>query len=296
MPNVVTNLFLLLALLALGVSLTCSVRYIRRREETRTGVAFVANLTGLGLLLADFIYTSVQRGALALSALGDSILFFAIALLVVSNIAVLVARSHVVSLFVTPLAMLLAVMGLFFERWFPTGEAQRAVINGFVVLHVILFTLSFALFGVAAAFGAMFLALEGSLKSKSFSPVFFKLPGLARLDVFAGRSALGGLALLTLGIALSVSSLVQSRGHVVTGGDSTILAIYVLWIYYAIYAVCRTAFGWIGRRSSLMTIFGLVLVLIFFLIPGLFPGGRLHAPATTSLSKVATAPHGGGER
>lgn len=288
MQNVVTNSLLILALFALGVSLAYAVRYVRRREETRTGVAMAANLVGLALLLVDFVYVSFQRGAVALTALGDSIVFFAIVLLAVNNVAVRASRSHIVSLLVTPLAMLLVVMGLFFERWFPTGEAQLALGQGFLTLHIMLFLVSYALFVVAAAFGAMFLALDGSLKAKTFSPVFFKLPGLARLDVFASRSALAGLALLTLSIALALGNLVRSGGGPrIVISDFTVVTTYAIWFYYAAFAVSRMRFGLVGRRSCLMAVGGLVLVLLVYVGGKVVPTGTLHGPGAPTVSSVA---------
>lgn len=295
MPSLVPDLLLILTLAALGVSLAYSIRFVKTREEMRTGVAWAANLAGLCFLLVEFLFVSFRRGQPALTVLGDSIAFFALVLLAVNNIAGRIARSHLISLFLTPVAMLVTAMALFYERLFPTGEAQRALGQGFLVLHVILFMTSYALFALAAAFGAMFLALDGSLKAKSFSPVFFKLPGLARLDSFAGRSALAGLALLTLAIAISMGKAFYTTPGSATGsavGDFTVLTVCIIWLYYAAYALFRTRFGLVGRRSCVMTLGGLVLVLAH--VGGqVMASGPLHGGGAASSSARAEMPAAG---
>jgi ABC-type uncharacterized transport system permease subunit len=262
----------------LAASFAFSLHYARNRQEKRAVPSFILNLLALTLLVGEFLGVSISRGQVALISMGDSMVFFAAVLVGVSSGAARIAGSQVMPLVVSPLAILLCLASLVADEWLSTTAAQQTIGGTFLVIHVLLFVLSYALFALGAAFGAMFLLV---LKSKNYTPLFFKLPGLTRLETYSVRMAMLGLMLLTFAIALAFTSLhrlgsdtIPANGTIIN--DATIVAAIVLWVYYAVFALLRLALGWTGRRACFLSAIGLSLVLITYFFGKVAPNRGLH--------------------
>lgn len=270
-------IFTIVSMVLLAVSVAFSIRYATRREELRTGNAFLFNLLGFGALLGAFATISVRQGGLALNTLSDSVVVFALILLAVSNIAARLASSHAISILITPLVIGLELISLFFDRWFSTLESRRALNSTFLNFHILLFLLSYAFFAIGACFALLFLIMDRILKSKDYRPIFFKLPGLSKLDNYSSRSAMIGLGLLTLAIGLSFLTLLRQGATVAQlFTDFTILSTVALWLYYGLFLILRLSWGWVGRRACYYSLFGIAFVLAFYFAGKAAPSSSLH--------------------
>jgi ABC-type uncharacterized transport system permease subunit len=282
------------SLACLAAGLVLSLRSMRREDQTGSRAAYRLHAAGLAFLVIQFVLQSVVDRQLPLSTLRDSFLVFALVLLVTSNVAAQLRSSDLVPVIIAPLVILLEAASLFANYLLQTEQARRMVSETFLATHVVLFMLSYACFVVAAAFGIMFLILDHTLKAKTYQPVFFRLPALTRLDSYASRSMLTGLLLLTVAIGLSFTSLHRLRSagmRLPTSraamGDLTILTPVVLWLYYAVYMLLRVRLGWIGKRTGYVSICGIVLLLVFYVLAKAYPPGILHGLGESIRGAVA---------
>lgn len=266
-----------------------SLRAVRRRDESGQRAGQLLNLVGLLLLLACFGCMWLCQGRVPLGSLANSVVLFALVLLACNNVAAAVASSQFVSLVITPVVIVLQLMSLFFDAWFPTAEARLMLSSTFVALHAVLFMLSYSSFFFAAGFALLYLLLDNKLKTKRYPPFFFKLPGLAKLDLFAGRAALLGLLLLTLAMMLAFINLGRLSATTSVASparDYTIWGAVGLWVYYVVYMVLRMRLGWVGKRACYFVIVGAVLLLVLYVAAKLLPGGGLHGFALSLSAKV----------
>lgn len=281
--ELVSNGLIVMSVMTLGVSLVFLVRYTFLPGERRTATTRLFGAISLALLVLRFALESYHQGTLAFNTMRDSILFFATVLLAADMLAAGLASSQVLSLLITPAVLALTAVSLFCERWLPAADARRAVSNAFFFTHMLLFTLSYALFFVGAAFAGLFLMLDNILKSRELSPLFFKLPGLTKLDRYCIRSLVLGVVFLTVGIGLGFSSLLRLKSGMApvaparaSVDDFTILTTVLLWLYYVVFIWLRSRFGWVGRRSCYIALCGVLLLLLFYFAGKIMPAGRLH--------------------
>lgn len=235
------------------------------------GRAYYLNIAGLLLTAIAVVLMGVREHGIPLGTMSGSILVFALVMLIVSNGIAWFTRSLLILCILTPPVVLLEIVSLFSGQWFTSPDARAMLGNAFTSVHVALFMFSYAFFFTAAAFSVLFLLLDRHLKTKDYPPVFFKMPGLLKLDKWSFRSVAIGLALLTAAIGLAFGILrhfdAASRPAVARGlvADYTIMSTMLLWVYYAVYLLARTRLGLNGRRASYLTIAGVVLVSVFYL-------------------------------
>lgn len=272
----------LVALSAIGfaVAFILYVAFLRRREERPSRPADLLNAAAAILLALNFLASSLAQSRAALATIPDSILFFALVLTCVSYIASRLTKNLVIRVMMLPLIVALEACALFFNSWFPTRESQQLVSSTFLLFHVSLFLVSYALFLLSAAFGLMFLLLDRILKSHDFPPLFFKLPGLTKLDALGYRSAFAGFLLLTAAMGIAFTTLAQPSAALdeaaTISRDFTILSTLVLWAYYVGYLVLRHRLGWVGKRASYATVCGVLLVVVFYFAGKFVSGDGLH--------------------
>lgn len=126
----------------------------------------------------------------------------------------------------------------------------------FLALHVGLVLAAFAGFTLAAALAGLYLWQERRLKRRERAILRVRAPALASLDVLVGRTIAVALPILTLGIAVGIGRLVDSGGRV----DAAVAVTLVTWAVYGAFIILRYGAGWRGRRSALLALVALTLV------------------------------------
>ena len=171
--------------------------------------------------------------------------------------------------------------------------------GGFLAVHLLLFLMSYALFLLAGAFGVLFLALDRVLRAKSYNPLFFSLPGLARLERLSYRSVLAGLVVLTFAMGLALVSFHRVMAGLAPGApvarpglDFTMATTLVLWVYYALLPLLRYRLGWSGKRSCVLAIGGALLLLALYSTGKIVEGSRLHGFGNGRAGIVSTDKEG----
>jgi ABC-type uncharacterized transport system permease subunit len=160
-------------------------------------------------------------------------------------------RYRLLGLAVMPLAVgLFAVAG----AGGGAGEGASTGSTAFLALHVGLILAGLAGFTLAAALSALFLWQERRLKHGAEGLLRLGAPSLVTLDALAGRTAAIGLALFSVGLAAGFARLDR------TSFDAAMALAVATWLLYALFVLVRYGAGWSGRRSSVLVIFGYLLV------------------------------------
>lgn len=160
----------------------------------------------------------------------------------------------------------------------PAGPSTKIPEQGGVAikLHVVAIVLSFSAFGFAAVLSAMYLFLEGQLKTKRFDS-WLDLPALDRLERIGGRFLVTAFALLLVSVGLGAGV------HALNGtlGPSWFLSPAILGCFVILAASGTVVFLrmralLLGRRQAQATLAVFALVLGTLAAP-LVTGGD-HAP------------------
>ncbi len=125
-------------------------------------------------------------------------------------------------------------------------------------LHTGMTILGYSAFAVSAVYGFLFLLLYHELKSSRFGLIYRRLPALDVLAKMNIRSAVLGLASLSVGM---VSGIVwASRLHPGFLSDPMFLMTVLVWLVYAGGILAHYSLGWRGKPTIYLTICGFVLM------------------------------------
>jgi ABC-type uncharacterized transport system permease subunit len=142
-------------------------------------------------------------------------------------------------------------------------------------LHATLSFLAYGAFGLSCVGGLMYLTQEQDLKLHKFSAVFSLLPPIQRLELLVDRLLVGGLILLTAGIAVGFLWLKQTKG-VYYEPDSKIHWSLFVWLLYLGLLILHWKFAQRGRRFAWAAVVGFVFIVLTFWGSNLF--SPLHYP------------------
>jgi len=163
--------------------------------------------------------------------------------------------------------MPIALMLLIAARLSPVGT-EAFELSALGRVHIVLATVGVGVFALASALAGIYLLEERSLKTKDFDAIAFKTKGapLESLDRLMHRLVWVGFPLFTIAMVLGV--MWTARRGDGWGRPEHVIAI-VTWLVFGILLVTRTAYGWRGRRSARLTLFGFaaaLLVLAIYLV------------------------------
>jgi ABC-type uncharacterized transport system permease subunit len=162
-------------------------------------------------------------------------------------------RFRLLGLVVMPVAATLLVLA-----WIAGGAGVDLVNDSGALLgaHVALMLAAFAGLTVAAGMAAMYLWEERRLKRRDARLLRLRVPALETLDRLEARITLASLALLSIGILAGLPRI--DRG----GFDSAMAITAGIWALYATVLVLRREAGLHGRKSAVLQLLGLALVVV----------------------------------
>ena len=172
--------------------------------------------------------------------------------------------------FAAPLLFAMGVFALFTPKEVSHGAPQTS--DGWLSLHVALFALAYAAFGLSSLAGLMYLSQERDLKTHKLRAIFSLVPPIQRLETVTSRLLFAGFGMLT--VALVVSALfVQRQQGLIAAGDFKVLWSLFVWGLYLALIVMRWRVWRGGRRFALGSIGAFAFVLLTFW------GSSLMSPA-----------------
>lgn len=135
-----------------------------------------------------------------------------------------------------------------------------------IVWHVGVTLLGYGFFIGSFVAGALYLLQDRNLRRKQFGPLYYRLPSLEALDIWAGRLVYIGFPLLTLGVGAGLAF-----AHVTWSTfwqlDAKVIFTVFVWMVYGGYLLMRKVWGWGGRRAAWWVVAaGLALLFNYFVI------------------------------
>jgi len=161
---------------------------------------------------------------------------------------------------VMPVALVLLLLA----RLTPAGHSADDL-STLGRVHITLATVGVAVFALASALSAIYLAEDRALKKKRFDAAAFKTGGapLEALDRLAHRLVWIGFPIFT--VSLVLGAVWTSRLGLGLDRLEYPLAA-VTWLAYATLLVARQIYGWRGRRAATLTLEGFASALAVLLI------------------------------
>lgn len=177
-------------------------------------------------------------------------------------------RQEAALLFAAPLGLMLFAMSApYLSALVQVPPSLKAP---FYALHIGALFLSLGLLALAFAAGALFLFLEGRIKSKQSMKGFWQdMPALSMLDKINAFTTLTAFPLYTLGIVAGLIWAKPVFGAMVTGDPKEVISI-VVWLLFAVLFHNRLANGWKGRKPARLAVFIFLLCLFSIIVVNTF--------------------------
>ena len=256
--------FFLLAVIFYGLSTIYSVFLWRRgfRKDDRVNY--------LLLLAAFLLHTTamVKRGfsfnRCPVNNLYEALIFVAWTIIAAYLVIGLYRRLRFLGAFAAPILLGIGVFALMPALDAPHGP-KPDFHTDWGSIHGALILLSCGAFGLSCVAGAMFLMQEHDLKFRKQRAVFSLLPPIQRLERVMSGLLVGGVALLTAGLAISPLLVEEKeRQGVKVHSDPILLYSVFIWAVYVTLLVLRWRFGQSGRRFAWGVVGSFAFLLLTF--------------------------------
>ena len=253
--------YFLLAVVLYGLSALYAIFLFRRGFREHNRITYC-------LLLAAFAFHSIamfERGfrlnRCPVHNLYEATVFVMWSMVAVYLLVGLWSRLRFLGAFASPLLFAIGIFALMPGLDEPSSKPEFA--GGWLSLHVALFVLAYAAFGLSSVAGLMYLTQERDLKTHKLRAVFSLMPPIQRLDLVAGRLLLGGFILLTTALVVSAFG-VKRMSALNFVNDPKILWSLFVWALYLALVIMRWRFSQGGRRFAWGSIAGFIFVLLTF--------------------------------
>jgi cytochrome c-type biogenesis protein CcsB len=258
-----------------AAAITTVERPASRWDAARLGRSAVAlTVLGFGLHFAAV----VTRGLAAQRVpWGNMYEFSSVAALLVTGVfLVLLSRQDVryAGLFV--LAPVVLTLGLAVTVLYTDAAALVPALQSYwLIIHVSVMVLSFAIFTVGAVLAALYLLRSRDERRGSLGPLSRRLPDAAALDGVTYRVHAFAFPLFTFAVIAGAIWAESAWGRY-WGWDPKETWSFITWVVYAAYLHARSTGGWRGRRAAVIALVGYVAFLFnYFGVNILFSG--LHS-------------------
>jgi cytochrome c-type biogenesis protein CcsB len=139
-------------------------------------------------------------------------------------------------------------------------ETLAALSSPWLPVHVLVAVLGYAALFLAFFASVAYLLQERSVKRKRLGPLHVRLPALETLDHVNHRCVIVGLPLLTLGIVTG-ALLAKAKLGDYWPWEWRQVWLVATWITFAGVLLARVTAGWRGKRTAILTIVGVAVML-----------------------------------
>lgn len=217
-------------------------------------------LAGTGVLAhtAALVVLGLELRRCPLSTLPEVLSALAWAAAIISLAASWRLRLEVLHVVILPLILVvLFISGLLPEPLVPVSAALAPSVLRF---HLMVIVLAVAALFVTFAASLVYLVIDRALKARRTARFVLRLPSLERCDGIGRMSLLWAFPLLTLGIVTGAVVSASLNGSPWTWQPRETLAI-LAWAILGVVVLARLVWGWRGRNSALLTLFGVAVLL-----------------------------------
>lgn len=258
------------------ISSLCYIFYLPSKKEILGKIASVLTLIGLSLhTIAIGIRWKesyeMGHGRIPLTNLFESMVVLAWFIVVVYVVTEFVFKQKVFGAFVLPFALIaLAYTSFLSDEIEPLVPALQSYwLHG----HVATCMLGYAAFAVACGVSIVYLIKDsGKAQDKGFLTM---LPDIKVLDDINYKIVAIGFPFLTIGI-ISGAYWAHYAWGTYWSWDPKETWSLITWFIYAAFLHSRLTYGWMGRRSAMLSVVGFLSVLFCYLGVNLLLSG-LHS-------------------
>ena len=250
----------LLAVLLYGVSTVYSVFLWRKGFRKDERVSYLLVLAGFILHTTAMMRRGFDINHCPINNLYEATTFVSWTTVLVYLVIGVSARVRFLGAFVSPLLFALGVFALMPEL--DQHGPRPQFTGGWLSLHVALFAIAYAAFGLAAVASIMFLTQVNELKVHKLRAVFSLMPPVQRLDQAMGRLLMAGFVLMT--IALGFTALWSEKIGNITPTDPKIIWSWFVWFLYLWLVITRWKFPQSGRHLAWANIAAFLFLLLTF--------------------------------
>jgi ABC-type uncharacterized transport system permease subunit len=254
--------FFLLAVALYGLSTVYSVFLWRMGFRRDDRVNYLLLFAAFALHTVAMFQRGFSIAHCPVNNLYEATAFIAWTIVAVYLVIGLLPRLRFLGAFTSPVLFAIGVFALMPALDPPRG-LQPQLSGAATSLHAALILLAYGAFGLGATAAGMFLTEQNDLKLHKLRVVFSLLPPIQRLERVMNGLLLGGMVLLTAGLAISPILLKEKYG-VYFKRDPLIDYSIVTWLFYLGLLIARRRFGLGGRRFAWGTIAGFVFILLTF--------------------------------
>jgi len=262
----VDRLYLILTVVAYGLSLSSYLRYLITGKDVAGRVGTI--LLAVGLCAHYFALLERSRGLHTVpyhDLYGSLSLFGWLLALTYLGLEVF-HRQRSVGAFVVPVV----IAFFLFSHLAPAGRIVETPAKGIAfAFHVTLSILAYAAFGLSFVLSIIFLAEQRLLRTRHMGAVIWRLPPLELLERMSQSSVIVGLVTIVIGTALGFLWVDRLQGTVLYYDPKYLATILVLVLYAAYLFLARSA-AWRGARASKLCVFNFLLVIFSFTAVNLF--------------------------
>jgi ABC-type uncharacterized transport system permease subunit len=256
--------FFLLAVIIYGLSMVYSVFLWRKGFRRDNYVNYFLLLLALLLHTTAMIKRGFSFNRCPVNNLYEALTFVAWTIAAAYLVVGLYPRLRFLGAFAAPVLFGIGVFALMPPLDTPHG-GKPDFHTDWGSIHGALILLSCGAFGLSSVAGAMFLMQEHDLKFHKARAMFALLPPIQRLERVMSGLLIGGIALLTAGLAFSPMLIKQKQTQGVNySGDPILFYSVLIWIVYVALLVLRWRFGQSGRRFAWGVVGSFAFLLLTF--------------------------------
>ena len=227
----------------------------------------VAAYSSIPLHLGYLIMVGIRNKTIPLASFYQAMSVVSLFIALTYVIIRVSVHSKSVGFFVFPFVFTFHVIATFGPRIIYLGESF--ISSPLFWFHTLATLLGYAAFGFAMILSVMYLPLFREIKQNRPSRMYDRLPPLELLDRLNTMALVAGFVFLTVGMILG-GALAVSVWKRIPFTDAKILASLVLWAVYLFGLLMLAVRKWRGRKLSLLSIIGFIVVIVGVVVARLF--------------------------
>lgn len=249
-----------IAVIFYGIAAVYSIFLLRREIRIHNRINYILLLGAFIAHTAALLLNGFSLSKCPITTLYGATTFFTWLMVGTYLVIGLLPKLRFVGAFAAPLLFAIGIFALFTPR--DIAQQTPNYGGGWFSLHIALFTLSYAAFGLSAVAGTMYLSQERDLKLRKMRAIMSLMPPIQRLEIVTSRLLIVGFTLLTLGLLVS-AGFVHRHDTLIAPGDFKVLWSGFVWALYLGLILMRWKV-WRGRRFAIGAIGAFAFVLLTF--------------------------------
>lgn len=242
--------------------------------KSTSRIIFVLTVIGFLFHSANIAVRYIKGGHIPITNLHEASSFFSWCIVILFFLLEYKYKIGLLGSFIIPIVLIFMLSSSMLPR--EINMSLNPVLKSYWLgIHTIIAVVGYAAFAIAFGIGIMYLIQEGYVKSKHPHGLFQRLPSLQTLDKINYRLISIGFAFLTLAIITGAIWANTAWGSPLQGNPKEIWSL-VTWLIYALVFHLRLSVGWRGKKASIVSIVGFILVIFTFFGVNLIMKG-LHA-------------------